>query len=54
VAIDGQPVITVDAGDPFMIYDTVMKRITIVAAVQYDFLVTGVKLQTLKAMGMVP
>jgi len=53
VAIDGQPVITVDAGDPFMIYDTVMKTIEVVAAVQYDFLVTGVKLQTLKAMGRV-
>lgn len=53
VALDGQPVITVDAGDPFMIYDTVMRNITIVAAVQYDLLVTGVKLQTLTAMGLV-
>jgi hypothetical protein len=53
VAIDGQPVITVDAGDVFTMNDTIMKTLTIVSAVQYDLLVTGIKLQTLKAMGLV-
>jgi len=53
VAIDGQPVTTIDAGDVFTVNDTIMKMIEVVAAVQYDFLVTGIKLQTLKALGLV-
>ena len=53
VAIDGQPVITIDAGDVFTVTDTIMDTIAIVAAVQYDLLLTGIKLQTLKSMGAV-
>jgi len=53
VAIDGQPVITVDAGDVFTVNDTIMNTVGVVAAVQYDLFMTGIKLQTLKALGLV-
>ena len=53
VAIDGQPVITVDAGDVFTVNDTIMNTVDIAAAVQYDLLMTGIKLQTLKSLGLV-
>jgi len=53
VAIDGQPVITVDPGDVFTVNDTIMNTVGVVAAVQYDLFMTGIKLQTLKALGLV-
>ncbi len=52
VTIEGMPVITVDAGDVFTLNDTLMGLLLVTSAVQYDFLLTGVKFSTLKAKGL--
>lgn len=52
VSIEGMTAETVDPGDVFTVNNTIMGRINIVAAVQYDFLVTGVKFSTLRRRGL--
>ncbi len=52
VSIDGQPVVTVDAGDVYIENDVIMRTIEVFSAVAYDLRVNGIKFQTLKALGV--
>lgn len=52
LVLDGMPPVTVDAGDVFTMNDTVQGLIQVVSAVQYDFILTGVKYSTLLAKGL--
>ena len=52
LAINGQPAITIPAGAVYGISNTKWWMIAIVSAVNYDLQVAGVKITTLKALGI--
>lgn len=52
LAVEGQGNITIDPGDPFTWNNQKFGLIAISATDDYDFLLTGVKFQTLKARGL--
>ncbi|GAJ02475.1 unnamed protein product [marine sediment metagenome] len=52
VAINGQPAVTVDPGDVYILNQTKFWLITVVSAVLYDFQIFGIKITTLKQRGL--
>lgn len=53
VSIKGQPAITVEAGDVYTLNGISFWLIQIVSAVNYDAQIFGVKITTLKKMGII-
>ena len=54
ISKNGQPAITVDPGDVYIVNDYKMWLVTIVSAVLYDFEIYGVNIQTLRRRGLMP
>lgn len=52
VSKNGQPAITVDPGDVYIVNDYKMWIVNIVSAVLYDFEIYGLRITTLKRMGL--
>ena len=53
IAINGQAAITVDPGDVYTLNGVMFWLVTVVAAVQYDLQVFGVRVNTLKKRGII-
>lgn len=54
LSINGQPPITIGAGAVYAISNVKWWIIAVLAAVNYDLQVAGVKITTLKHMGLIP
>lgn len=52
VSLDGQPAITVDPGDVYMVNDSKYWLINVVSAVLYDIQLFGIRITTLQKRGL--
>ena len=54
ISKNGQPAITVDPGDVYIVNDYKMWLVAVVSAVLYDLEIYGVRINTLRLRGLMP